>query len=113
MTGTPHPRWRPAAVLVVLLALTSGTAAAQAEEETIEPAPIAAEKPAATLGTAERLGDVQSVRNDANAAGQASQQRIDTLSDETETLFSRYSAALKQIDSLRVFNRQMRELIVE
>ena len=110
MTGTPHPRWRAAAGLVVLMALTSFTAAAQ-EEETIEPAAIETETPAAGTATAEQLDTVQRVRNDANAAGQASQQRIDTLSDETETLFSKYSATLKQIDSLRVFNRQMRALI--
>ena len=111
MTGTPFRCWRPAAGLVVLMALTSFTAAAQEEEETIEPAPIETETPAAGTEAAEQLDSVQHVRNDANTAGQASQQRIDTLSDETETLFSRYSATLKQIDSLRVFNHQMRELI--
>jgi hypothetical protein len=93
------------------MALTSFTAAAQEEEETIEPAPIETETPAAGTEAAEQLDSVQRVRNDANTAGQASQQRIDTLSDETETLFSRYSATLKQIDSLRVFNHQMRALI--
>jgi hypothetical protein len=91
------------------MALTSGPAGAQDEEETIEPAPIAT--PAAPENSEEQLDSVQRVRNQANEAGQASQRQIDTLSDETETLFSKYSATLKQIDSLRVFNRQMRELI--
>jgi vacuolar-type H+-ATPase subunit I/STV1 len=109
MTGTSNPRWRPAAVLVVLIALTGSNAVAQDDQETSEPKPIEAAAPAG--GTPEALEAVQKVRNDANLAGQESQQRIDTLSDETETLFSRYSATLKQIDSLRVFNRQMRELI--
>ena len=106
MIGTPLSSWRPAAVLVALLALMGAPAAAQEAEKTNEPAPAAAPEP-----DPEQLGEVQAVRDEANTAGQQSQRRIDKLSDETETLFSRYSATLKQIDSLRVFNRQMRELI--
>jgi len=41
----------------------------------------------------------------------ASQKRIDQTSAETESLFSRYQNALAQIDSIRVYNSQMRRLI--
>lgn len=109
MTGTPFPHWRPAALLVALVALASGIAAAQDATEPEEE--IEVEAPAPATPGPDQLEAVQRVRTEANTAGQESQRRIDSLSDETETLFSKYSATLKQIDSLRVFNRQMRELI--
>jgi hypothetical protein len=59
----------------------------------------------------ETFDEAQSVRKQANTAGVASQERIDSISDATETLFARYSNALKQIDSTRIYNRQMRDLI--
>jgi hypothetical protein len=59
----------------------------------------------------EPLDESQAVRRRGNVEGVASQQRIDEISDETETLFTRYSNTLRQIDSIRVYNRQMRELI--
>lgn len=116
MTGTPLFNWRPAALLVALVVLMSGLAVAQdatdeeEEEETID---VESSAPAGGGGGggATALDAAQRVREQANVAGQESQRRIDSLSDETETLFSRYSATLKQIDSLRVFNNQMRRLI--
>ena len=111
MTGTPFLNWRPAAVLVALVVLMSSLAGAQdaaEEEETIQ---VDTPAPAADDGGTRKLDAAQRVRTEANEAGQASQRRIDELSNETETLFSRYSATLKQIDSLRVFNGQMRKLI--
>ncbi len=51
------------------------------------------------------------MRREGNVEGAASQQRIDALSDETESLFSRYSSALKQIDAINVYNQQMEELL--
>jgi hypothetical protein len=66
---------------------------------------IVAQAPAQTL--AEAVG----TRTQANQEGQASQQRVDTLSDQTDSLASEYRSALKQIESLRVYNSQLGELI--
>jgi len=55
--------------------------------------------------------EAREVRREANTAGVAAQERIDELSDETDVLLARYTATLKQIDSIRVYNQQMRELI--
>jgi hypothetical protein len=57
------------------------------------------------------LDEARAVRRRGNVEGVASQARIDELSDETETLFARYSNTLWQIDSIRIYNRQIRELI--
>lgn len=46
-----------------------------------------------------------------NAANLASQQRIDQVADETETMASAYRASLEQIESLRVYNAQLQKLI--
>ena len=39
------------------------------------------------------------------------QKKIDDLSDQTDALVARYRTVLKQIDSIRVYNGQLRELI--
>lgn len=46
----------------------------------------------------------------ANAAGAKSQRRVDTLNDATTELAARYRATLEQIESLRVYNRQLETL---
>jgi len=56
----------------------------------------------------EGMFDKRSQTNDESAGAQ---KRIDGLSDETDKLLSRYRTALKQIDSTRIYNSQMRELI--
>ncbi len=66
---------------------------------------IVAQAPAQTL--AEAVG----TRTQANQENQASQQRVDTLSDQTDSLASEYRSVLKQIESLRVYNAQLGELI--
>jgi hypothetical protein len=60
---------------------------------------------------AKPLDEATAVRRQGNVEGVDSQKRIDEISDETETLFARYSNALRQIDSLRVYNSQLGELI--
>lgn len=50
-------------------------------------------------------------RKEANAASAESQKRVDTINDETEAMLVDYRATLKQLDSLNVYNGQMRELI--
>ena len=67
--------------------------------------------PASSQDEGASLDAARDVRRRANAEGVASQQRIDEISDKTEELFAKYSNALRQIDSIRIYNRQMRELI--
>jgi hypothetical protein len=105
MTAKPTPRCG-AAVLAAFLLLQAPAFAQEAEPEAPEPA--AAE---ARDTSAERLDQVRGVRRKGNVEGAASQKTIDALSDETESLFSRYSSALKQIDAINVYNRQMEELL--
>jgi hypothetical protein len=50
-------------------------------------------------------------RTKANEAAKASQKRVDEISDETEAMLVDYRGTLKQIDSLNIYNGQMRELI--
>lgn len=47
----------------------------------------------------------------ANGEAVASQKKIDALSDQTDALLSEYRTTIKQIESLRVYNRQMDQLI--
>ena len=59
----------------------------------------------------ELLEDVSGVRRQGNVEGAVSQDRVDEFSDETGSLFAKYSTTLKQIDSIGVYNHQMRGLI--
>jgi septal ring factor EnvC (AmiA/AmiB activator) len=60
---------------------------------------------------AQQLQETVGVRGQANGEGKKSQEKIDSLSDQTDKLLSEYRSTLKQIESLRVYNRQMEELI--
>jgi hypothetical protein len=91
--------------VAVLLLLPSGSAFSDEDAELID---LGAEEEQIQI---DPLDAAQSVRRQGNVEGVQSQQRIDDISDETETLFTRYSNTLRQIDSIRVYNRQMRELI--
>jgi FtsZ-binding cell division protein ZapB len=77
-------------------------------QENVEPAEG---DPAEEQTETRALDEARAIRSRGNVEGVASQERIDELSDETETLFSRYSNTLRQIDALRVYNRQMQDLI--
>ena len=46
-----------------------------------------------------------------NVAAAQSQQRIDTLSDQTQDLLQRFRAVNQQIDTLKVYNKQLGELV--
>jgi len=59
----------------------------------------------------EALEEVVDTRAEGNKAAEESQRRIENLSDETDTLLAQYRTALKQIDSLDVYNSQMRDLL--
>jgi chromosome segregation ATPase len=52
--------------------------------------------------------DRRATKNDESAAVQ---KEIDVISDETDDLLARYRTTLKQIDSIRVYNGQLRGLI--
>jgi hypothetical protein len=67
--------------------------------------------PAEGPDDAERLQKSVGVRREANVEGVISQKKIDEISSETEQLSSRFSIALGQTDSTRVYNGQMRQLI--
>jgi hypothetical protein len=57
------------------------------------------------------LGDMFDARSEENDESAAAQKQIDVISDETDELVSKYRTALKQIDSIRIYNHQLRELI--
>jgi FtsZ-binding cell division protein ZapB len=58
-----------------------------------------------------QLDGVVAQRVEGNQAGAKSQVQIDELSDETDKLTSEYRSVLQQIDALRIYNRQVEELI--
>jgi hypothetical protein len=88
-----------AAALPFLLVLSPGRAE-DAGEGVAEP------------GSTGKLERVVAERMSVNEESLASQQRIESISDETEDLLTRYRGALRQIESLRTYNTQMEALIV-
>jgi hypothetical protein len=99
------PRWRLAAASAAFVLLPPWSAFSQDAAEAVED-DISEEE---ILEAA--LDEAKTVRERGNVEGVASQKRIDAISDETETLFARYSNTLRQIDSIRIYNNQLRELI--
>ncbi len=85
-------------------ALAQEGAAAPAQEE-VEPAEPSAPPPR------DLLDEAVTLRSKANTELGETQGRVDELSDETDKLLTRYQATLRQIESLRTYNRQMEELI--
>ena len=79
------------------------SAAALAEEQ-------AAPKPAGPPSR-DLLGEAVALRNEGNTELADSQQQVEELSDQTDTLLTRYRASLRQTESLRTYNRQMEDLI--
>ncbi len=57
------------------------------------------------------LGDMLDARSQGNDESATVQKQIDELSDQTDELVAKYRTALKQIDSIRVYNHQLQELI--
>jgi hypothetical protein len=103
-----------AGTLGALWLLSGVTAVAQEDPAAAAVAPAAAEAPAAEAEgppgkqTLDRMLNERSQGNDQSAGVQ---KRIDGISDETDSLVAQYRTALKQIDSIRIYNGQMRELI--
>jgi len=59
----------------------------------------------------DELNEIVDARSEVNDESAAAQKRIEEISDRTDELLAKYRTALKQIDSIRVYNRQLRELI--
>jgi septal ring factor EnvC (AmiA/AmiB activator) len=57
------------------------------------------------------LGGMFDARSEGNDESATVQRRIDELSDQTDELVAKYRTVLKQIDSIRIYNHQLRELI--
>jgi hypothetical protein len=76
-----------------------------------QPAQPAQPAQAAPSGERKALEEVVDTRAEGNEAAEAAQQRIEAISDETDTLLAQYRTTLKQIDSLDLYNSQMRDLI--
>jgi len=92
---------RVTGVLGGIWLLASAAALAQEDAPTEESAPPGKE-------TLDRMLDV---RDEGNEESVGVQKKIDTISDETDSLVGQYRTALKQIDSIRIYNQQMEELI--
>lgn len=90
---------------MVLLLLTPGSVLSDEGPER------AARDAAEEQVQAKPLDEAKTVRRQGNVEGVASQKRIDEISAESETLFALFSNTLRQIDSIRIYNDQMRQLI--
>ena len=75
-----------------------------------EPAPAAAPAPPEVSQT-ETLGDAVEMRGQANAELSETQSRIEVLSDATDDLLTQYQSALRQHESLVIYNQQLDALI--
>jgi len=93
MRWTPLPRRLLAGACLALLLPLAGSARAQQDDESTG------------------LDESRAVRRQGNVEGVGSQKRIDQISTETETLFSRYTNALRQLESIGIYNRQMADLV--
>ncbi len=85
-----------AAAALGILWVGSGAVAIAEENAPKQPTPLEA---------------VIGVRSEGNDAAAAVQKRIDEISDKTDDLLSQYRTVLKQIDSIDLYNRQMRDLL--
>ncbi len=57
------------------------------------------------------LGEIFDARSEGNDESAAVQKNIDELSDQTDELLAKYRTVLTQIDSIGIYNHQLRELI--
>ena len=61
--------------------------------------------------SAQQLDEPIELREEANAAGAESQKRVEVISGETDSLIAEYRLTNKKIESLNIFNRQLRAVI--
>ena len=71
----------------------------------------AAESESSIASQKEALGEMFDRRAEGNDEAAAIQKQIDEISDETDVLVAKYRTTLKQIDSIGVYNGQLRGLI--
>jgi hypothetical protein len=112
MFGTPPALRRPLLVVAILLLLPASMAVSQ--EPAAGPQAEAAQAEPAQAEMPEMKEKLEGIFDDRSAGNDASakvQKRIDVISDDTDELLAKYRTALKQTDSIRVYNAQMRELI--
>lgn len=64
-----------------------------------------------SVATADGLEDIFAVSADGNRIAQASQVRINAISDETSSILQEYKTVLKQIEGLRIYNAQLERQI--
>ena len=57
------------------------------------------------------LDDIYQVAEQMNVAAKRSQSKIDALTEETRLLLNEYKTVLKEIEGLRVYNRQLEKQI--
>jgi len=65
----------------------------------------------AVNASAQQLDPPIDAQVDANAAGAESQQRVEAIADATDSLVAEYRLTNKKIESLQIFNRQLRQVI--
>ena len=58
------------------------------------------------------LGEIFDARSEKNDESAAIQKNIDALSDQTDELLAKFRTVLTQIDSIRIYNHQLRELMI-
>ena len=68
--------------------------------------------PAVGVGD-DQLDEIVDLRSQMHIAAARSQEKIDTLTSETQDLFSEYREANQEIDQLRVYIRQLEELVAD
>jgi hypothetical protein len=105
MAGTRPPRQLLTFILALVFILLFAPVALTQESAAGTPTD------AGDSGLEEAFEETRGVRREGNVEGVASQKRVEELSNATERLFARYSATLRQIDSIRVYNQQMDDLI--
>jgi len=72
---------------------------------------LAQDEAAEAAANPNSLGDLVDVRSAGNDEASEAQKRVDVLSDETDDLAGQYRTVLKQIDSINLYNSQMRDLV--
>ena len=72
---------------------------------------LAAGLVASGTGYSANLNDIFQVAEQINAQAKRSQVKIDALTEETRKLLNEYKTVLKQIEGLRVYNRQLEKQI--
>lgn len=65
----------------------------------------------ATSVSAQVLQSTISTQNNINNASEASQDRIDTVADETENILNQYRQVVSETESLKIYNAQLQRLV--